>query len=419
MARRSVGEFLGDFVLPLVAGGEMEVSRPLSLEDLEHWIADLPNASEALVAVDDARHDALASLVCRPPALVLDADELLLAAALHNVLFLVHPRAEAWTVSQRARRRLIDLSLHLAAQPLSRSRRRVLARHALFHNLFDISRTDVKVSWWTGSKRFLGQRPPARLTTWRGVRRVREESSVAGYDELLASAEASPVMATLLRRTPLTQLLANHTSAPALHWEDATFLLRDVELARAVAYEAVRATEPRAQVATPARYAAAFEQMLERTPAEDDLRAVAAFLVYTNVLLALGEIRQRDLRAKSALIATVLAPERAGQRPRGLATFFALPNALALVDPRLATPPGLDAEPDLAQRWAVHRAQVVEGVGEAVIETLASRLRRHLVGALAAGAPRLALPVPGQTAGAEEAAVGAAAQPVEVPGDQG
>jgi hypothetical protein len=407
VTKRSVGDFLNEFVLPLVAGGELVVSRPLSLDDIQHWTADLPHASEALVAVDDARHDALATLVCRPPALVLDGDELMLAAALHNVLFLVHPRAEAWTVSQRARRRLIDLSLHMAAQPLSRNRRRVLARHALFHNLFDISRTDVKVSWWTGSKRFLGQRPPPRLTAWRGVRRVREESSVAGYDELLASAEAAPVMATLLRRTPLTQLLGNHTSAPALHWEDATFLLRDVELARAVAYEAVRPPEPRAQVATAARYAAAFEQMLERSPAEADLRAVASFLVYLNVLLALGEIRQRDLRAKSALIATVLAPERAGQRPRGLATFFALPSALALVDARLGVPPGLAEEPALAQRWAMQRAQVVEGVGEAVIETLAQRLRRHLVGALAGGVA-LALPAPVD-----------AAQPVEVPGEPG
>ena len=73
----------------------------------------------------------------------------------------------------------------------------------------------------------------------------------------------------------------------------------------------------------------------------------------------------------------MLAAEAAGQRPRGLATLFALPGALALVDPRLATPPGIAEVPALAQRWKVHRAQAAELLGDAVIEALAARLRRH------------------------------------------
>ena len=82
--------------------------------------------------------------------------------------------------------------------------------------------------------------------------------------------------------------------------------------------------------------------------------------------------------AKSPLIATVLAAEAAGQRPRGLATVFALPGALAMVDPRLATPPGIATVPLLAARWAVHRTQTAELLGDAVIDALAARLRRHL-----------------------------------------
>jgi hypothetical protein len=78
----------------------------------------------------------------------------------------------------------------------------------------------------------------------------------------------------------------------------------------------------------------------------------------------------------------VLSPERAGQRQRGLATFFALPAALALVDPRLSQPPGVAQDRQLAERWLRHRAQVAESVGDAVIETLAGRLRRHLTAVL-------------------------------------
>jgi hypothetical protein len=120
--------------------------------------------------------------------------------------------------------------------------------------------------------------------------------------------------------------------------------------------------------------------MLERAPAEADVRAVAAFLVHIGALLALAEARLREPDAKSPLLTAVLAVERAGQRPRGLATFFALPNALAQVDPRLAAPAGLEREPDLARRWAAHRAQVADAVGEAVIDALAGRLGRHLSG---------------------------------------
>jgi hypothetical protein len=386
VAKLDVATFLQTFVKPLVLGGELHVARPISLEDVDDWERQLPHASVEQVEVDDARVSVLSTLVVRPPAFVLEQDELLLAAGLYNALFLAHPGADGMMVTERQRRRIVGTAQSMVAQPLTHARTRVLARHALLHNLFDLARTDTFVTWWTGRARFLGQKPPSRLTAWRTVRRVREEVSKVEYDELLAAPDVAPVIASLLRRTPLTQLITTHAAAPALHWEDAVFLLRDPELARAVAYEVIRPGDPREQVAAPSRLAAAFEQMLERAPAEADVRAVAAFLVHLGALLALAEGRLREPDAKSPLLTAVLAVERAGQRPRGLATFFALPNALALVDPRLAAPAGLDREPDLARRWAAHRAQVADAVGEAVIDALAGRLGRHLRGALPAGA---------------------------------
>ena len=378
MARLHVREFLEHFMLPLITGGEVHVSAPVPLADVERWEQELSDASVELVAVDDARTRALATHVVRPPALVLEGDELRLAAGLHDALFLVHPRAEAWSVSDRVRRRIIDTALALVAQPLTRDRTRVLARHALLHNIFHLKRKDTTVTWWTGRARFHGQKPSRRLTAWRSVRRVREDVATVEFDELLAVPDTAPIIATLLRRTPLTQLLDNHSSAPPLHWEDAVFVLRDVELARAVAYRLVPDGAPKDAVVGPARLAAAFEQMLERAPDEADVRAVAAFLVHLNALLCLGEIHLRELGAKSPLLSTVLATEAAGQRPRGLATFFALPGALALVDPRLANPPGVGALPALAARWRVHRAQTDELLSDGVVAALATRLRRHL-----------------------------------------
>jgi len=378
MARPHVKDFLERFVKPLVAGGELHVGAPIPLPDVERWEQELSDASVELMAVDDARHAVLSTLVCRPPAFVLEGDDLCLAAGLHDALFLVHPRAERWSVSDKQRRRIIDTALSLVSQPLSRNRTRVMARHALLGNVFNLSRRDVTVSWWTGRARFQGQKPPSRLTAWKGIRRVREDEVEVGFDELLAVPDTAPIIATLLRRTPLTQLLEAPPGAPPLHWEDAVFLLRDAELARAIAYRLVPDQPADVVVRGPARLAAAFEQMLERAPDEADVRAVAAFLVHLNALFCFGELNLREQAAKSPLISTTLSAEAAAHRPRGLATLFALPGALALVDPRLASPPGLDKLPALARRWGVHRAQAVELLSDAVIDALAQRLRRHL-----------------------------------------
>src|SRR5690606_19631304 len=127
-------------VKPLVAGGDLHVGAPIPLPDLERWDGELHDASVESVEVDDARTAVLSTLVCRPPAFLLEADELALAAGLHNALFLVHPRADQWSVSDRQRRRIIDTALTMVSQPLTRDRTRVLARHALLHNLFAVKR---------------------------------------------------------------------------------------------------------------------------------------------------------------------------------------------------------------------------------------------------------------------------------------
>jgi hypothetical protein len=375
---RGVAAFLGEFVVPLVRGGGMHVGRPLSPEDLQRYEEELPHVSDHALEVDDARAEILAEVSVAPPPLVLGRDELSLAAAVHNLLFLAHPRAESLGVTSTRTKKVVDSARAYASRPKSRDRRRVLARHALLHNLFQVRRIDVTLTWWTGHATFRGQEPPSRLAAWKSLRRVREERSVASFDELLGTVEASPVVAAILRRSPLTHLLTRAKSAPPLHWEDAAFLLRDAELARALAYEALKPAEPRALVAAPSRYASAFEQMLERSPEEADVRAVAAFLVHLNALLAFGEHRERDESVKSPLLSAVLAPERAGQRPRGLAVFFALPGALAEVDPRLSEPPGMSSDRRLAARWLRYREQVAEALGDAFLDTLIARLRRHL-----------------------------------------
>ncbi|MBT8492896.1 MAG: hypothetical protein KJO07_07525 [Deltaproteobacteria bacterium] len=382
--KRTVADFLDGFVLPLVAGGEMNVGKPISEPEIRMFCRDLPHASVEADKVDDARANVVAELVVRPPPLILDEDELHLAAAVHNLLYLSHPDAESWAVTKGMERRVLDTASAFAKRALTVGRRKVLARHGLLHNVFDISRTDLTIKWWTGRATFYGQEPPKRLIAWRSLRRVTQENTTASFSQLFGTELVAPVMHTLVRRTPLTILLNPLQMGAALGWEETVFLLRDAELARAVAYRAIEADNPSAVVAAPAVFASAFEQMLERNPLEPDVRAVAAFLVHLNALLAVGEADARDPR-RSALLNVVLAPDRAASRPRGLTGFFALPAAVARVDRRLAEPPGLDSDRRVAARWQQHRAQVEQDVGEAVIETLAGRLARHLTVPVASG----------------------------------
>ena len=47
-----------------------------------------------------------------------------------------------------------------------------LSRHTWLSPTSELTRTDTRVSWWTGSQTFRGEAPPARLQAWPGVRRV-------------------------------------------------------------------------------------------------------------------------------------------------------------------------------------------------------------------------------------------------------
>jgi hypothetical protein len=376
---RPVADFLAGFVVPLVKGGELRVGRPISEAELVACAQDLPHASVPLVEADEARTRVVADLVVRPPAFVLDEDELALAAAVHNLLFLEHPDVDRWTAPQSRLERVRDTARRFAARPRAASRYRLLARHGLLHNLFRITRPDIKLSWWTGSATFFGQKPPRRLTLWRGLRRVSETTTRARYADLLGDPDVEPVVADLMRLTPLTDLLAQPREGPPLDWGAAVAVLRDAELARAVAYRALGdAALSEASVDAPARYTAAFERFLEKSPPVEDVRAVGAFLVHLNALFAVAEARDRDLDGPSPLLTALLAPERAARRARGLGTFFALPEAFGRVDPRLAAPPGTLEDDAVGRRWRRHRAQTRDALSEAVIDSLAVRLKKAL-----------------------------------------
>jgi len=292
--------FLENFVLPLVGGGVMHVGAPIDVDALMQLERDLPHASVPLVAIDEIRHQVIAQTVLRPPSFVFGEDELSLAVAVHNLLFFAHPDAQRWHTS-KTRKSIAACARRFAAQPLATHRDQALLRHGLLHNLLNTTRTDIKLSWWTGSATFQGQEIPMRLSRWAKVRRVHKSETTVPCKELFTSPEVVNILRMLLRRSPLTRLQSD-SDLTHLHWEDLVFLLRDPEIARAISHASLQG-KGLAILRAPARFAASLESMLKRSPHTADLRAVLAFLVHLNVLLALSE---EEMTSPSPLLGEAL-----------------------------------------------------------------------------------------------------------------
>jgi hypothetical protein len=270
------------------------------------------------------------------------------------------------------RRRVSEASIRMVAQPLAVTPQMILARHALLHQMFAIYREDLDLRWWSGGATFAGQAPPRRLLRWQGPRRVREMRSRTSLAEILMLPEATDIVSALLRRSPLTVVLTLCSAAfdaqtpfvgAQMTWENAVPLLRHTQLARALLHAALPAADPSCSAL--GRLALAFDAMLDRSPAGDDLRAVLGFLIFAAATLCDNGPDAEWLRADAL-------PGRA--KDRGVALFASLPHAAALVDARLGEVPGVNAD-----RWRRFVSAGATWAGAAVVEPTVARIRKHMV----------------------------------------
>jgi hypothetical protein len=176
-------QWLHHFVLPLVAGGDVRVAHVIGAREMRTLVSSDVSRDETGMRIAEARHAISSELVLSPPEPVLDEEALRLAAAMQDLLFLLHPGTNAPSVTRRRLRAVSTYATELATLPLpnldlddSRTAARVLAeRHSMLHHLFDLGRDDVRVSFWVGKREFHGAEPPSRLLRWPELRRVREE----------------------------------------------------------------------------------------------------------------------------------------------------------------------------------------------------------------------------------------------------
>jgi hypothetical protein len=237
-------QWLHHFVLPLVAGGDVRVREVVGARELKLLRESDLDRDESAQRIAEARHAIVSELVMAPPEPTLDDEALRLAAAMQNLLFLLHPGSHSPSVTQRRLRAVSAYATELATLPLpelelddSRTAARVLAeRHSMLHHLFDLGRDDVRVSFWVGKREFHGAEPPSRLLKWPELRRVREERwRVTVVGEAMADPLMKPIVTAMLTSSPLTDLFEPSRLEPRFDLLPLARWLKLPEVARAVA----------------------------------------------------------------------------------------------------------------------------------------------------------------------------------------
>ena len=166
-----------------------------------------------------------------------------LTAVLHDLLQATNPRMNAIPHRDAATRIVDSVARFVEEIEQPTTVGDALSRHTWFARVFEIARTDTKVSWWTGSRTFRGVDPPRRLQAWPSLRRVdvtRTSRSLLDLSLLpLDRARYVEGIRAWLSRSPITDLATCTRSEPCFSWGDATLGLVATPVGRTVALRAL------------------------------------------------------------------------------------------------------------------------------------------------------------------------------------
>lgn len=213
------------FLAPLVLGGTTIPGKPIGGKNALS-IGDRPPSDAAtlshvdLARVRIARRIAPVDRFEQAPT----ANEWVIAAVLHDLVQSTHPGFDAVFRRSGPKRILEVIEKTLEVVPPPEDVGDALSRHTWFSRMFELARTDVDLKWWTGSERFLGTDPPARLLAWPEMRRVQQTRIPRPLMDLPTSGSAvdaqrfSFLVERVLAKTPLTDLATIDRSTPPFAW---------------------------------------------------------------------------------------------------------------------------------------------------------------------------------------------------------
>ena len=262
-----------EVLAPLVLGGPVHPVRPFggplglrlgSAGGEGRRIADGDLASRLDVA--RVRRARLLAAVDTLPEL--DEGDWAVLASLNDLLQLTNHHLGGPLTRGRYARVLANVLWLCERIPAPRDVLGALSRHATFARALELARTDSTVSWWTGSARFRGETPPARLLAWREIRRVQVDARRIPLADMpagvvgISPADFADVLALWLTRSPLTDLATATRKTPPFAWSASTLALVAAGPGRMLAFralagepaDAVNAALARAALQVPAPY---------------------------------------------------------------------------------------------------------------------------------------------------------------------
>jgi hypothetical protein len=387
---RELVTFLGSFVRPLLAGGDVIVGKPLRPRERDLWAHDSGTLRERDVLLARLRRAQL--LVADPDLPDPDGDELSLWIGLHNLLVFDHPdRARVWARSSTWRR-LEGATRTMLTLPQPSTPPASIVRHVSVGAFIELLRSDTIVPTAAGDVRYRGQ--DARLRRLRPALTATgpREESVAWLPQPHA-AETERLVEDALRASPLTCLLRPLVAPVGWSPLSSAHVLRERGHARAVCHvwsshkdwSRVGGAVMAALLPSIAPTAALGPSLVEGLPAAPtgqlalpgavvpasprDVGAVVGALVHLHLL----KVLELDTRLALAL----------GSRDPGTLAFLALPLLLPWLQDELGTPvpdAGTGAfESALVRRWTEYVDRLEELVPRSVVENLLSTLVPRVV----------------------------------------
>jgi hypothetical protein len=239
-------ELVTGIVLPLVLGGKLQLARPFGPAALSVGQNERILDPDARTNIDVARVRRARLLAPVDVLPELNAADWAIAAVLNDLLQATNHNLGS--VFTRRRYEILLASVINICQhiPKPRDVGEALARHATFARITELFRTDMTVSWWTGSARFRGEEPPDRLLAWRNLRRVQVDSEriplARMADNLAVMDGFHEALSAWLHLSPLTDIATMTRDAPAFEWTPSTIALIAVPPGRTLAFRALART---------------------------------------------------------------------------------------------------------------------------------------------------------------------------------
>ncbi len=179
-----------------------------------------------------------------------DGNDWALGASVNDILQSANPSFDA-LFRRHAAEHILDTAIEtLRRIPAAANVGVALSRHTWLGRVLEVGRTDTLVSWWLGSRAFLGTEPPSRLQAWPRVRRVSVTHSRLGLLELqplvFDRSRLAEALDLLLKCTPLTDIATCAREEPQFEWHASNLGLVATRSGRTLALRALAPLPPEA-----------------------------------------------------------------------------------------------------------------------------------------------------------------------------